>query len=487
MDKKHKKLLKFTDWVIGRLGIKNKPQIRFSDDKSEVTKHRTFGSTTPNNTIWVHVGDRNTADVMRTLCHELVHAKQFEIGTAKAKMAPKREQGIEDEANAVAGRMMRKYGKMDATIYESKERACCAELRQGLLKLEKTDYDTIDRLMKKIAKKHNITPKQLHDYFVETHGVIPDTWIKNKKKELKESDLGEYKIVNIPEFRIQELIKSGNEHKDTMKIIKSPVSDLFRVRLDIEHPYRDYFLYDKKNDVCVGAVSIETVTSIPRKAFNAILKTNVAVVSPHIVLDKAYRQSGLGSRIYSSFLYSKNWVFITDRHTEAASKLWNALSSKNGFVTLFYDVVQQKVVNDVNENTFRLIGAPEHFKIKLSESREGSLTHEVADSLPHAYVLPDINSGNPYLQYKFGVAIASARGAQSRKDDNINPFDENGMTDVFSDKEFVVSFDPHIDEIITAALKKIGMPNNKKQVGVKGSKESNDVAKVSPVIGFKGF
>lgn len=305
MDKKHKKLLKFTDWVIGRLGIKNKPQIRFSDDKSEVTKHRTFGSTTPNNTIWVHVGDRNTADVMRTLCHELVHAKQFEIGTAKPKMDPKREQGIEDEANAMAGRMMRKYGKMDATIYESVERACCAELRRGLLKLEKTDYDTIDRLMKQIAKKHNITPKQLHDYFVETHGIIPDTWIKKQKK--------------------------------------------------------------------------------------------------------------------------------------------------------------------------------------LRESREGSLTHEVADSLPHAYVLPDINSGNPYLQYKFGVAIAAARGAQARKDDHINPFDENGMLDVFSDQEFVVSFDPHIDQIISAALKKIGMPDNKKIVGVKGSRESSDVAKVSPVIGFKGF
>ena len=305
MDKKHKKLLKFTDWVIGRLGIKNKPQIRFSDDKSEVTKHRTFGSTTPNNTIWVHVGDRNTADVMRTLCHELVHAKQFEIGTAKAKMAPKREQGIEDEANAVAGRMMRKYGKMDATIYESKERACCAELRHGLLKLEKTDYDTIDRLMKKIAKKHNITPKQLHDYFVETHGVIPDTWIKKQKK--------------------------------------------------------------------------------------------------------------------------------------------------------------------------------------LKESRDGSLQHEVADSLPQAFILPDLDSGNPYLQYKFGVAIASARGKQARKNDHINPFDDNSMGDVFSDKEFVVSFDPNIEQIIASALKQINMPIKIRRIGVEGSKESKDVYSQSPVSSFKGF
>jgi ABC-type proline/glycine betaine transport system substrate-binding protein len=42
-------------------------------------------------------------------------------------------------------------------------------------------YDAIDHMMKAIAKKHNITPKELHDQFVEKHDKIPDVWIKDKK------------------------------------------------------------------------------------------------------------------------------------------------------------------------------------------------------------------------------------------------------------------------------------------------------------------
>jgi ABC-type proline/glycine betaine transport system substrate-binding protein len=41
-------------------------------------------------------------------------------------------------------------------------------------------YDAIDHMMKAIAKKHNITPKELHDQFVEKHDKIPDEWIKDK-------------------------------------------------------------------------------------------------------------------------------------------------------------------------------------------------------------------------------------------------------------------------------------------------------------------
>ena len=38
-------------------------------------------------------------------------------------------------------------------------------------------YDAIDHMMTAIAKKHNISPKKLHDEFVEKHGELPDDWI----------------------------------------------------------------------------------------------------------------------------------------------------------------------------------------------------------------------------------------------------------------------------------------------------------------------
>ncbi len=62
-------------------------------------------------------------------------------------------------------------------LFELKSHAI-DELRQGLLRLHKFDYDTIDRLMKKIAKKHDITPKKLHNIWVSKYGATPDNWIK---------------------------------------------------------------------------------------------------------------------------------------------------------------------------------------------------------------------------------------------------------------------------------------------------------------------
>jgi predicted kinase len=55
------------------------------------------------------------------------------------------------------------------------------ELEKGLMKLNSHSYDSIDKLMQTISKKHGITGKILHDKFKEKHGKIPDDWIKEKK------------------------------------------------------------------------------------------------------------------------------------------------------------------------------------------------------------------------------------------------------------------------------------------------------------------
>lgn len=47
-----------------------------------------------------------------------------------------------------------------------------------------TGYDAIDHMMQTIARKHKISPKQLHDMFVDKHGTIPDKWTKDKLDEL---------------------------------------------------------------------------------------------------------------------------------------------------------------------------------------------------------------------------------------------------------------------------------------------------------------
>jgi hypothetical protein len=163
------------------LNIETPPTIKYGNDLGHVMKNRSFGSTRSNGDVWVHVGNRNVADCCRTLVHELIHVKQFQLGSASDTMDDEQRQNIEDVANALAGRMLRVYGKRDASIYESKQsKPCCLDLKQALLKNKKTDYDSIDRMMTRIAKDHNITPKQLHDYWVADFKMTPDDWIKQK-------------------------------------------------------------------------------------------------------------------------------------------------------------------------------------------------------------------------------------------------------------------------------------------------------------------
>ena len=51
-----------------------------------------------------------------------------------------------------------------------------SELARKLPSLHKHDYNTIDTLMRKIASKHSITGKALHDLFVRQFHRSPDSW-----------------------------------------------------------------------------------------------------------------------------------------------------------------------------------------------------------------------------------------------------------------------------------------------------------------------
>ena len=57
------------------------------------------------------------------------------------------------------------------------------ELAKKLPSLEKHDYNTIDKLMKHVATKHNITGQALHNLFVKKFHRSPDSWIKSKLDE----------------------------------------------------------------------------------------------------------------------------------------------------------------------------------------------------------------------------------------------------------------------------------------------------------------
>ena len=122
----------------------------------------------------------------------------------------------------------------------------------------------------------------------------------------------------------------------------------------------------------------------------------------------------------------------------------------------------------------------------INESRTGTITHDVGLALPGAFKIPALKNQDPYLQYRFSVAIAGAKGAAQRAKDGVPEFD--GKESVFGENEILVSYDPHVKDYIHDALRAMGMPpSDAVQIGTMASEEAPDVDKVSPVKGFKGY
>lgn len=96
----------------------NIPKIILSNDESEAKKMHSFGNFTPENkNIRVVIANRNLADVLRTLAHELVHHRQFLDGKL-TKSSNDTGSSDENEANMIAGILLRNYGKENPIIFE---------------------------------------------------------------------------------------------------------------------------------------------------------------------------------------------------------------------------------------------------------------------------------------------------------------------------------------------------------------------------------
>jgi len=119
-DNNDKKLLKkFVGFAIKELGIQKPPSgITLSNNNDKAKSRRTFGTFNQNDDkIWVYVKNRNMADLLRTLAHELVHRKQAEDGRLNPNSGETGSE-IENEANAQAGVLLRKFGKQNEEIYQ---------------------------------------------------------------------------------------------------------------------------------------------------------------------------------------------------------------------------------------------------------------------------------------------------------------------------------------------------------------------------------
>jgi hypothetical protein len=109
----------FVKYATERLNLKDKPKVKLLMDGEFSQQKSSLGGYIPmSKEIYVVIPGRMTADICRTIAHELVHRKQDEMGFVRNESDGDTGSHVENQANAVAGILMREYGKINKEIYK---------------------------------------------------------------------------------------------------------------------------------------------------------------------------------------------------------------------------------------------------------------------------------------------------------------------------------------------------------------------------------
>jgi hypothetical protein len=109
----------FIDFVVDRLGITELPEIVLHNDPDWSKQNKSFGRYTPEtHTLEVNLANRHIMDVLRTTAHELVHCKQNHEH-ALPDHAGRTGSDWENQANAMAGVIMRDYAEHNPKMFEN--------------------------------------------------------------------------------------------------------------------------------------------------------------------------------------------------------------------------------------------------------------------------------------------------------------------------------------------------------------------------------
>jgi hypothetical protein len=119
-------------------------------------------------------------------------------------------------------------------------------------------------------------------------------------------------------------------------------------------------------------------------------------------------------------------------------------------------------------------------------TEQEKLPPELADPMNHVFVLPGVQSSDPYQIYRLGVAMARARSDAGT----------DGLTDrlpawsaeaAFGEDAVIAGFDDGVETVIDRALSMAGLPAKKIQISTPNSLEPASVNHTSPVRPFKGY
>lgn len=107
-------LKQFTTFLKNQLHLKYDIPVIIVDDAEFAKKQKTFGMMN-DKIIYVSIINRHPMDILRTFAHEVVHYKQVMEGKMMNSLAGG---AIENQANAKAGELMRKYEQLHPELFD---------------------------------------------------------------------------------------------------------------------------------------------------------------------------------------------------------------------------------------------------------------------------------------------------------------------------------------------------------------------------------
>jgi len=118
-------------------------------------------------------------------------------------------------------------------------------------------------------------------------------------------------------------------------------------------------------------------------------------------------------------------------------------------------------------------------------TEQATLPPEQADPMNHVFILPGVQSSDPYQIYRLGVAMARARSdAGTDKIPNMPAWSAEAA---FGEDAVIAGFNDSVGPIIDQALKMSGLPAKKVQMSTPNSLEPALVNHTSPVTAFAGY
>jgi hypothetical protein len=107
----------FCDFCKHYLKLRNLPKIEIITDPLWPEQHGTFGYYTPEDDKFrISIADRHEMDILRTVGHELVHAKQREEGVIGAP-----RDIIEIQANRLGSMLIKVWGKKNPRSFANRD------------------------------------------------------------------------------------------------------------------------------------------------------------------------------------------------------------------------------------------------------------------------------------------------------------------------------------------------------------------------------